>query len=106
MSRKLIKDLKRDKDIYQLSEDLHSEELGEYYFLFDEQELLAGHSQNYHFDEKGIPLDPSQIPKRRKQVTRSWWNKEWFSRTLAMAQACKADTSMSCCHQSSLLCIL
>ena len=61
MSRKLVKDLKRDKTIYRLSDDLHSAKLGEYYFLIDEQELLAGHSQNYFFDEKGIPVIPSYI---------------------------------------------
>ena len=61
MSRKFIKDIKRDKNIYQLASDLHSQTLGEYYFLIDEQELLAGHSQNYHFDEEGIPVIPTYI---------------------------------------------
>ena len=61
MSRKLIKDINRDKDIYRLSDDLFSQELGEYYFLIDEQELLAGHSQNYFFDDDGIPVIPSYI---------------------------------------------
>ncbi len=61
MSRKFYKDIKRDRDIYQLSEDVHSEQLGEYYFLIDEQELLAGHSQNYSFDAEGIPVIPSYI---------------------------------------------
>lgn len=61
MSRKLIKDIKRDKDIYKLTDDLHSEVLGEYYFLMDEQELLAGHSQNYFFDDAGIPVIPTYI---------------------------------------------
>lgn len=61
MSRKLIKDLGRDKTIYKLSDDLHSLQLGEYYFLIDEQELLSGHSQNYHFDEDGIPIIPTYI---------------------------------------------
>lgn len=61
MARKLIKDIKRDKDIYKLTDDLHNERLGEYYFLMDEQELLAGHSQNYFFDEQGIPVIPSYI---------------------------------------------
>ena len=61
MSRKLIKDIKRDKNIYKLTDDLHSEQLGEYYFLMDEQELLAGHSQNYFFDDEGIPVIPSYI---------------------------------------------
>jgi hypothetical protein len=61
MSRKLIKDIRRDKNIYKLTDDLHSERLGEYYFLMDEQALLAGHSQNYFFDDQGIPVIPSYI---------------------------------------------
>lgn len=61
MSRKFYKDIKRDRDIYQLSEEMHSKQLGEYYFLIDEQELLAGHSQNYSFDAEGIPVIPSYI---------------------------------------------
>jgi hypothetical protein len=61
MSKKLVKDIKRDKNIYRLSEDLHSDKLGEYYFLIDEQELLRGHSQDYHFDKKGIPIIPTYI---------------------------------------------
>lgn len=61
MSRKLLKDLSRDKDIYQLTDDLQSEELGEYYFLIDEKELLAGHSQDFHFDDAGVPLIPTYI---------------------------------------------
>lgn len=61
MFRKLLKDLRRDKKIYHLADDLHREQLGEYYFLMDEQALRAGHSQNYHFDERGIPIIPSYI---------------------------------------------
>ncbi len=61
MSRKFIKDVRRDKNIYRLSHDLHSATLGEYYFLIDERELLAGHSQNYHFDDEGIPVIPTYI---------------------------------------------
>ena len=68
MSKKLIKDIRRDKDIYQLSADLHNPELGTYYFLMDEQELLQGHSQNYHFDKEGIPVIPSYIDVEDKNL--------------------------------------
>jgi len=68
MSRKLIKDLGRDKAIYQLSDDLHASQLGEYYFLIDEQELLRGHSQDYHFDKDGIPIIPTYIDVAEKQM--------------------------------------
>ncbi len=61
MARKFVKDILRDKDIYKLTDDLHGRELNEYYFLIDEQELLRGHSQNYHFDPEGIPVIPTYI---------------------------------------------
>jgi len=61
MSKKLVKDIQRNKDIYQLATHVHSSDLREYYFLIDEQELLQGHSQNYHFDDDGIPVIPSYI---------------------------------------------
>lgn len=35
----------------------------------------------------GEPIVKKGIGRRRKVVTRSWWNKEWFSRTLAVMQA-------------------
>ena len=36
MLKKLIKDIGRDADIYQLASDVHSKQLGHYYFLMDE----------------------------------------------------------------------
>ena len=33
----------------------------EYYFLFNEKELLSGGSQDFHFDEKGIPVIPTYV---------------------------------------------
>lgn len=38
-------------------------------------------------DCDGIPHKKKAITKRRKVVTRSWWNKEWLARTLAVMQA-------------------
>jgi hypothetical protein len=40
--------------------------LGEYYFVFSEEELLAGGSQNFHFDENGIPIIPTYIDIEEK----------------------------------------
>ncbi len=37
-------------------------------------------------DMAGEPLDVSKITSRRKRVTRSWWNKQWLARLLAIMQ--------------------
>lgn len=69
MFRKLVKDIGRDADIYQLARDVESKQLNDYYFLMNEQELLNGHSQNFFFDDKGIPIIPSYIDvKDRKMI--------------------------------------
>jgi len=65
---KLKKDLVRDRQIYQLADDLHSQQLEEYYFLMTEEQMLAGHSQQFHFDEKGIPIIPSYIDVEDKKM--------------------------------------
>ncbi len=36
--------------------------------------------------EDGALVPRSQITRRRKKVTKNWWNKEWLMRTLAMMQ--------------------
>ncbi|RQV99256.1 MAG: hypothetical protein EH225_11885 [Calditrichaeota bacterium] len=61
MARKLLKDIGRGQDIYRITKDFHSPSLGEYYFLMNEKELLEGHSQDFHFDERGIPVIPTYI---------------------------------------------
>ena len=68
MLGKLRKDIFRDRQIYELSEDLHSPELREYYFIMTEQQMLAGHSQQYHFDDQGIPVIPSYIDVEQKKM--------------------------------------
>jgi heparosan-N-sulfate-glucuronate 5-epimerase len=65
---KLKKDLLRDQQIYQLSEDLHSQQLGEYYFIMTEEQMRAGHSQQFHFDVKGVPIIPSYIDVEEKKM--------------------------------------
>lgn len=61
MLRKLVKDLTRDRQIYDLAEDLHGSRLNDYYFLMTEEQLRRGHSQDFHFDDAGIPLIPTYI---------------------------------------------
>ncbi|MEL6821932.1 MAG: D-glucuronyl C5-epimerase family protein, partial [Calditrichota bacterium] len=68
MSRKLLKDLRRKKTIYDLAEDVQSRELREYYFVMDEQKLRAGVSQNFHFDEQGIPMIPTYIDVEERKL--------------------------------------
>lgn len=41
----------------------------------------------------GLLLPKHKIQSRRKLVTRNWWNKEWFQRTLAMMQYIAGDGS-------------
>ncbi|MFZ0389478.1 MAG: D-glucuronyl C5-epimerase family protein [Calditrichia bacterium] len=61
MLRKFYIDVTRDKTIYRLADDIHSPELGEYYFIITEEMMLSGHSQQFSFDEEGIPIIPSYI---------------------------------------------
>ena len=58
---KFIKDILREKKIYEIAVDLSSKDLREYYFIMDEEKLRAGYGQNFHFDEEGIPLIPTYI---------------------------------------------
>lgn len=39
-------------------------------------------------DTKDAPLPESQRQSRRKHLTRSWFNQEWFNRHLAVIQSC------------------
>lgn len=38
-------------------------------------------------DSNGVPFQGKTINSRRKAVTKSWWNKEWLARVLAVMQA-------------------
>lgn len=68
MLRKLKRDLSRDDLVYPLAEDVHSKELREYYFIMEEEALRAGISQNFHFDEEGIPIIPSYIDVEERRM--------------------------------------
>ena len=37
-------------------------------------------------DVTGRPLEKRLIPSRRKRVTKNWWNRQWFARTLGIMQ--------------------
>ena len=63
MFDKFRKDLRRPKQAFPLSKELHSQILGEYYFLFEENRIAAGEDQALisTFDENGIPINKTYI---------------------------------------------
>lgn len=42
-------------------------------------------------DASGKPFEKKAIIRRRKKVTKSWWNQEWFSRTIAVMQTLETE---------------
>jgi len=58
-TKKLLRDFFNPL-VYKINVDKTSD-LKEYYFVFDEVELINGGSQNFHFDKKGIPVIPTYI---------------------------------------------
>lgn len=47
-------------------------------------------------DLQGKPYELKEIIRRRKAVTKSWWNKEWLARTLGIMQALKGSSEEDC----------
>lgn len=68
MFNKFRADLRRPKKAFELSNDLHSQELAEYYFLFKEKRIAAGADQALisKFDENGIPINKTYIDVKDK----------------------------------------
>lgn len=63
MMKKILHDLHSPKNRYTISEDLHSSDLKEYYFIFDETRISSGKDQALisQFDENGIPINKTYI---------------------------------------------
>ncbi len=63
MAEKFFTDLKRPRQAFELSKDLHSSQLGYYYFNFQERRIAAGKDQKLisRFDDDGIPLNKTYI---------------------------------------------
>lgn len=59
-----------------------------YRVSFDDEGLIWVNVRLYVriTDVTGRPLEKSLIPSRRKRVTKSWWNRQWFARTLGIMQ--------------------
>ncbi len=68
MFKKFKDDLRRPKKAFALSKDLHSQTLGEYYFLFKEQRIAKGADQALisKFDKNGIPINKTYIDVKDK----------------------------------------
>ncbi len=69
MFGKFQTDLKRRNWSYNITNDLHSQKLGEYYFVFKEDRIASGKDQNLikKFDENGIPLNSTYIDVAEKK---------------------------------------
>lgn len=54
---------------YKIADDLHSQKLNEYYFLFYEKQMenQKGGQRSIVFDKKGIPLNPTYIDVKDKK---------------------------------------
>ena len=63
MLEKIKKDLLRNKIAYSLADNLTSQQLGYYYFLFDENRVSKGKDQALinKFDKNGIPINKTYI---------------------------------------------
>jgi len=69
MLNKLIVDLRSPKKHYGIADDLHSPQLGYYYFLFKENLVAAGKNQRLikQFDENGIPVNRTYVDVTDKE---------------------------------------
>lgn len=70
MVRKLIRDMKRPGDSYTIADDVSSQRLGEFYFVFDEDRVRKGKDQALitDFDENGIPLNKTYVDVESEEL--------------------------------------
>jgi len=68
MLNKLFVDLRSPKKHYDISDDMHSQKLGYYYFIFREELVAAGKNQRLikQFDKNGIPINKTYIDVTNK----------------------------------------
>ena len=69
MLKKILRDLKSSERPYELAEDVFSQQIGHYHFLFKEQRVAAGKDQALikKFDENGIPINKTYIDVTDKE---------------------------------------
>jgi len=79
MAKKFAKDIKPNKPQYRLSENMSSQKLGYYYFIFEEARISVGKDQALikKFDVNGIPINKTYI-----DVT----DKEWVYFPISIGQ--------------------
>jgi len=63
MFKKFLHDLNTPRPRYKIAENITSQQLGYYYFMFEEDRIAAGKDQKLlsHFDENGIPVNATYI---------------------------------------------
>ncbi len=68
MFKKMMADFKSPKQRYPIAKDLHSQKLGDYYFVFNENRVSAGKDQALinKFDKDGIPINKTYIDVKDK----------------------------------------
>jgi hypothetical protein len=69
MLKKILRDLKSPEKPYELSNDVFSQNITQYYFVFKEQRVAAGKDQALikKFDENGIPINKTYIDVTDKE---------------------------------------
>jgi hypothetical protein len=69
MLNKIVSDLKSPRERYPIAEEIHSQKLEYYYFVFDENRVAAGKDQKLisKFDENGIPINKTYIDVTDKE---------------------------------------
>jgi heparosan-N-sulfate-glucuronate 5-epimerase len=65
---KFLRDLSNPLRYVCDTDDVRGPRLGRYYLVFDEAELLRGGSQDFHFDDEGIPVIPTYIDVEPRQM--------------------------------------
>jgi len=69
MLKKFIRDVKSSKNVYEITQNLHSANLEKYYFIFHENRISAGKDQVLikKFDVNGIPINKTYIDVTNKE---------------------------------------
>ncbi|MDX9780371.1 MAG: D-glucuronyl C5-epimerase family protein, partial [bacterium] len=69
MLKKFRRDMRAPRPRYAIAEDLHSRQLKDYYFIFEEARVAGGPDQPLisKFDENGIPVNKTYVDVREQE---------------------------------------